>query len=102
MKIERIDDIYPYATQILDEFIKKQRFYHSDYVFEVSYRRKGETDFTKSYELCDYIPGSSGGSLDWHTDWYIGQDEIVFGRVVPLYDIINSYFEALDREDGKP
>ena len=35
-------------------------------------------------------------SLDWHTDWYIGQDEIVFGRVVPLYDIINSYFEALD------
>ena len=91
MKIERLDDIHTYASQMIDKFIEYTDLYHSDYVFKVLYRRDGETDFTESYELCEYP--YVGGDVYWHTDWYIGQNEVIFESLDSLVSILEYYYD---------
>ena len=94
MKIQESYEINRYAADMIEELVEKTGHYHKDYVFEVLYKRDFETDFTKSYELGEYLGNKDDWELYWYGDWWIGQNEVIFSKLVPLDDILNCYFEA--------
>lgn len=98
MKVKENSDITKYASDMILKHLEENKYYHSDYVFEVLYKRDFETEFTKAYELCEfYYDGEmQDWDLYWHTDWYIGENEVIFNKVVPLSEILDFYFERKD------
>lgn len=97
MTIEEIDRK---AAEMIQEYRKATGSHADEFVFNVEYRHHSGESYMGSYEPCSYDENSE--KVDWYNDWWEGEQDVVFVRVVSLYDIINSYFEALDREDGKP
>ena len=96
MTIEEIDRK---AAEMIQEYRKTTGSHADEFVFNVEYRHHSGDFYMGSYEPCSYDENSE--KVDWYNDWWEGEQDVVFVRVVPLYDIIYSYFEALDREDGK-
>ena len=96
MTIEEIDRK---AAEMIQEYRKTTGSHADEFVFNVEYRHHSGEFYMGSYEPCSYDENSE--KVDWYNDWWEGEQDVVFVRVVPLYDIIYSYFEALDREDGK-
>jgi len=87
--MDELNDIDP--VWMIQELIKKSGGYRcTDYVFEIWYKYSHERDFTVSYELCEF---DFDENLTWENDWWEGQQEVMFKRVVALEDILDYYFE---------
>lgn len=81
------------AAEMIEEWMNTTGKYCCDFVFEITYKFKGQSVDFESYEPCTYQGSIDNFELDWFNDWWEGEDDVVFKRVVPLYDIINFYFD---------
>lgn len=76
---------------MINELIKKSGGYrYINYVFEIWYKHSHERNYTVSYELCEF---DFDENLTWENDWWEGEDDVIYKRVVALEDILNYYFE---------
>lgn len=91
MTIEEIDRK---AAEMIQEYRKTRGSHADEFVFNVEYRHYSGEFYMGSYEPCSYDENSE--KVDWYNDWWEGEDDVVFKKVVSLYDIINFYFERMD------
>ena len=87
--MDELNDIDP--VWMIQELIKKSGGHrYINYVFEIWYKYSHERNYTVSYELCEF---DFDENLTWENDWWEGQQEVMFKRVVALEDILDYYFE---------
>ena len=86
MIVEELYLVNQYARYMVEKLIDYEKFNHGEYVFEVLHKRNGESEFTVSYEIYDY------NCDDWCSDWYVGENEVIFKRFAPLDSILEYYF----------
>ena len=93
MTIEGIDRK---AAEMIIKLITEQGKDCFDFVFEVQYKHEGQDFYWGSYEPCCLVAGDKDGMrLKWDHNWWDGEDDVIFLKVVPLYEIINFYFERM-------
>ena len=90
MTIEEIDRK---AAEMIQKYRKATGSHADEFVFNVEYRHHSGEFYTGSYEPCSYDENSE--KVDWYNDWWEGEQDVVFVRVVSLYEIINFYFERM-------
>jgi hypothetical protein len=84
------------AIRMIDERRKKTNKYVVDYIVEVWYKYDFEHEYTKSYELISY---SFDDTVEWENDWFEGQQDIIYKRVVELDAILDYYFDHVKEEE---
>ena len=82
---------------MIEERREKTNKYVVDYIVEVWYKYKREHEYTKSYELFSY---SFDDTSEWENDWFEGQEDIIYKRVVELDTILEYYFDHVKEEDN--
>lgn len=85
------------VIKMIEERRKKTNKYVVDYIVEVWYKYKCEHEYTKSYELFSY---SFDDTSEWENDWFEGQEDIIYKRVVELDTILEYYFDHVKEEDN--
>lgn len=87
------------AIEMLKEYEEKNSCKHIDYVFEIFARYEGEKEYTVFHEPCEF---DYDDQLCWQTDWFEGQQDIIYNRLAPADDIYEFYFKHVgDNNESK-
>lgn len=85
------------AIEMLKEYEKKNSCKHVDYVFEIFARYRGDSKYEVFHELCEF---DYDDHLCWETDWFEGQQDIIYNRFAPADDIYDFYFKHVGDNKG--